>query len=232
MIDPESLWINVRFDQMSAAGLAGGLPARIVLRSRDGQTLQGRVLRVEPMADAVTEETLAKASFDTRPESLPPVGELAEVTVELPALPAAPRVGRTATRAIVASVLASLLAGCAVGPDFKRPAAPTVATYTEQPLPAETLSAPVALGQALRFADAPVDAAWWQRRGPPKLSALIDAAFEASPTLASAHSTLRQAQELHAARAGFDALSAGRRRARGAAATAEPERAGAGRRTA
>lgn len=110
---------------------------------------------------------------------------------------------RTCTRAVVASaVLASLLAGCAVGPDFKRPAAPTVGTYTAQPLPAETASAPVALGEAQRFADAPVDAAWWQRLGPPKLSALIDAAFEASPTLASAQSTLRQAQELHAARAG------------------------------
>ncbi len=98
VIDPETLWINVRFDQMSAAGLASGLPARIVLRSRDGQTLQGRVLRVEPMADAVTEETLAKVTFDTRPEPLPPVGELAEVTVELPARAAAPSVPNAAIR--------------------------------------------------------------------------------------------------------------------------------------
>ncbi|MEI6333915.1 MAG: efflux RND transporter periplasmic adaptor subunit [Methylococcaceae bacterium] len=90
MIDPKSLWINVRFDQISAAGLAAGLPARIVLRSRNGQTLSGRVLRVEPKADAVTEEMLAKVVFDTQLESLPPVGELAEVTVDLPSLPAAP----------------------------------------------------------------------------------------------------------------------------------------------
>jgi HlyD family secretion protein len=34
LIDPASLWINVRFDQLSAAGLATALPARIVLRSR------------------------------------------------------------------------------------------------------------------------------------------------------------------------------------------------------
>jgi hypothetical protein len=27
VIDPKSLWINVRFDQISASGLAGGLPA-------------------------------------------------------------------------------------------------------------------------------------------------------------------------------------------------------------
>ncbi|WP_150428708.1 efflux RND transporter periplasmic adaptor subunit [Dechloromonas sp. CZR5] len=98
VIDPKSLWINVRFDQISASGLAGGLPARIVLRSRGGQTLKGRVLRVEPKADAVTEETLAKVAFDSRPEPLPPVGELAEVTVDLPALPPAPLIPNAAVQ--------------------------------------------------------------------------------------------------------------------------------------
>ena len=98
VIDPKSLWINVRFDQISASGLAGGLPARIVLRSRGGQTLKGRVLRMEPKADAVTEETLAKVTFDNKPEPLPPVGELAEVTVDLPALPAAPLIPNAAVQ--------------------------------------------------------------------------------------------------------------------------------------
>jgi HlyD family secretion protein len=98
VIDPKSLWINVRFDQISASGLAGGLPARIVLRSRDGRMLEGQVLRVEPKADAVTEETLAKVVFDTIPQPLPPVGELAEVTVDLPTLPAAPLVPNAAVR--------------------------------------------------------------------------------------------------------------------------------------
>ena len=98
VIDPKSLWINVRFDQISASGLAGGLPTLIVLRSRGGQTLKGRVLRVEPKADAVTEETLAKVTFDNKPEPLPPVGELAEVTVDLPALPAAPLIPNAAVQ--------------------------------------------------------------------------------------------------------------------------------------
>ncbi|WP_460882998.1 efflux RND transporter periplasmic adaptor subunit, partial [Pseudaeromonas pectinilytica] len=98
VIDPKSLWINARFDQISASGLAGRLPARIVLRSRGGQTLKGRVLRVEPKADAVTEETLAKVTFDNKPEPLPPVGELAEVTVDLPALPAAPLIPNAAVQ--------------------------------------------------------------------------------------------------------------------------------------
>ncbi|MBP8925254.1 MAG: efflux RND transporter periplasmic adaptor subunit [Pseudomonadales bacterium] len=98
VIDPGSLWVNVRFDQISAAGLAAGLPARIVLRSRGGQTLTGRVLRVEPRADAVTEEMLAKVIFDNEPQPLPPIGELAEVTIDLPALPATPAIPNAAVR--------------------------------------------------------------------------------------------------------------------------------------
>lgn len=90
MIDPKSLWVNVRFDQISASGLAAELPTRIALRSRVGQILKGRVLRVEPKADAVTEEMLVKVAFDAVPAPLPPIGELAEVTVDLPRLPAAP----------------------------------------------------------------------------------------------------------------------------------------------
>lgn len=89
IIDPASLWVNVRFDQLRISGLRAGLPVRIALRSRAGQTFTGRVLRVEPLADAVTEEILAKVVFDDLPE-LPPVGELAEVTIALPEIPAAP----------------------------------------------------------------------------------------------------------------------------------------------
>lgn len=90
LIAPNSLWINTRLDQASATGLAAGLPARIALRSRRGSTFAGRVLRIEPIADAVTEEILAKVVFDAMPEPLPPVGELAEVTIDLPAVAAAP----------------------------------------------------------------------------------------------------------------------------------------------
>lgn len=98
VIDTRSLWVDVRFDQINASGLAAGLPARIVLRSRGGETLHGRVLRVEPKADAVTEETLAKVSFDVPPAPLPPVGELAEITVGLPQLPPAAVIPNAAVR--------------------------------------------------------------------------------------------------------------------------------------
>jgi HlyD family secretion protein len=98
LIDPGSLWINARFDQISTSGLAAGLPARIDLRSRPGAPLEGRVLRIEPLADAVTEETLAKVIFASLPDALPPIGELAEVTVALPALAPAPVISNAALR--------------------------------------------------------------------------------------------------------------------------------------
>lgn len=98
VIDPATLWINTRFDQLSAHGLRTGLRARIVLRSQAGRELPGRVLLVEPMADAVTEETLAKVAFDRLPAPLPPLGELAEVTVALPALPARPVIPNAAVQ--------------------------------------------------------------------------------------------------------------------------------------
>lgn len=98
LIDPASLWIDTRFDQITAQGLAARLPAEVVLRSRRGDNLVGSVLRVEPLADAVTEETLAKIVFDAPVTPLPPVGELAEVTVRLPALPEAPTIPNAAIR--------------------------------------------------------------------------------------------------------------------------------------
>lgn len=96
LIDPMSLWINVRFDQIHTRGLTANLPGQIVLRSQAGKVNAGRVLRVEPMADAVTEETLAKVVFDRLPQPLPPIGELAEVTVALPLLPPAPTIPNAA----------------------------------------------------------------------------------------------------------------------------------------
>ncbi len=90
IIDPDHIWVNARFDQLRASGLAAGLPARVVLRSRSSESLPANVLRVEPVADAVTEELLAKVTFDSQPSPLPAMGELAEVTVKLPALPPAP----------------------------------------------------------------------------------------------------------------------------------------------
>ena len=62
-----------------------GAAGRVALRSHRGQVLDGQVLRTELRADAVTEELLAKVSFKAVPQPLPPIGERAEVTVDLPA---------------------------------------------------------------------------------------------------------------------------------------------------
>lgn len=100
MLDPNHLWIHARFDQFTAAGLKAGQPAQITLRSRPGQVFPGKVLRVEPLADAVTEELLAKIVFDPPPAALPPVGELAEVTVALPETDAHPVIPNAALRRV------------------------------------------------------------------------------------------------------------------------------------
>jgi RND family efflux transporter MFP subunit len=100
MIDPRNLWVNARFDQIAAAGLRQGLRAQISLRSHGGTSVAGRVARVEVLADAVTEENLGKVSFDASPDPLPPIGELAEVTIALPELPALPAVPNAAIQIV------------------------------------------------------------------------------------------------------------------------------------
>lgn len=83
VVQPQSIWIHVRFDQQRAGGLLANLPTRIVLRSQGVHPLAGRIERVEAHADSVTQETLAKVAFSVRPKILPAIGELAEVTVAL-----------------------------------------------------------------------------------------------------------------------------------------------------
>ena len=84
LMDPASLWVKLRVDQGRSAGLVPGLAARITLRSRPGEALAGKVARVEPLADSVTEERLAMVAFDALPAGVS-VGEMAEVTLQLPA---------------------------------------------------------------------------------------------------------------------------------------------------
>lgn len=84
LADPASLWVRLRLDQGRSNGLAAGLPAEVVLRSRPGQALSGRVLRLEPVGDSVTEERIAQVGFEALPPGLT-LGELCEVTVRLPA---------------------------------------------------------------------------------------------------------------------------------------------------
>ena len=83
LIDPTTLWIRLRIDQGRSAGLLTGLPARIVLRSQPQSELPGQVARVELLADSVTEERIAQVAFTLPPVAVS-VGEMAEVTLQLP----------------------------------------------------------------------------------------------------------------------------------------------------
>lgn len=84
LVDPASLWARVRFDQGRSNGLEVGLPALIVRRSSPQAALPGKVARVELVSDAVTEERIAQVAFSQTPAGLS-IGELVEVTLNLPA---------------------------------------------------------------------------------------------------------------------------------------------------
>lgn len=83
LIDPATLWIRTRIDQGRFQGIAVGQPAMIVLRSQPAKQLAGKVVRLEVQADSVTEERFVNVAFNEAPGVLP-LGELAEVTIDLP----------------------------------------------------------------------------------------------------------------------------------------------------
>ena len=116
---------------------------------------------------------------------------------------ARPASRRLRSRRIAAAAFAALLAGCAAGPDFRPPAVPGVDRYTATALPAPTLATATELGGAQQLVSGTdVNVQWWQALGSPRLEALMVQALAASPTLAAAQATLRQAQENYAAQAG------------------------------
>lgn len=91
----------------------------------------------------------------------------------------------------IALACMAALAGCAVGPDFERPAAPLHGQYTQKPI-AESGGHPLKM-------EAIVNPRWWTAFGAPRLDAIVDAAFVASPDLAAADAALRAAHETVAA---------------------------------
>lgn len=91
-------------------------------------------------------------------------------------------------------VAALALGGCALGPEFRQPAAPTVEQVVS--VPESTVSADVPTGDAQRFlADSPVPAQWWRTFASAELDRRIERALANSPSVASAQASLRQAQE-------------------------------------
>ncbi len=104
-----------------------------------------------------------------------------------------------------AALVAVMTAGCAAGPDFRRPPAPGVDSFTAGALPAETAAAAVAGGTAQRFAfGETIPAEWWALFRSEPLDRLVRRALADSPTLAAAQAALRAAEENR--RAQFGAL--------------------------
>jgi len=101
------------------------------------------------------------------------------------------------TSACVApAAAAALLASCAVGPDFRSPAAPEITRYTREPLALRTSSAAVNGGAAQHFAfsrDVPLQ--WWKVFKSPALDALIAQALQRNPTVQTALANLRAAKQ-------------------------------------
>lgn len=97
----------------------------------------------------------------------------------------------------------ALLTGCASGPDFKRPEAPTSSGYTAQ-ASVPTNAADTAQGVAQRFVasqEIPYD--WWLLFQSPQLNTLIERVLKANPDLEAARAALRQAHENVVAQQGF-----------------------------
>ena len=100
-------------------------------------------------------------------------------------------------RGVCIGAITALIGGCAVGPDFVRPAPPDADRYTREPLTAATVAAN---GQAQRFApNSSIAADWWRLFKSEQLDAVVRQAIANNPTLQASEASLRQSQDsLHA----------------------------------
>ncbi len=97
----------------------------------------------------------------------------------------------------------ALLSGCAVGPDFMRPADPPVTGYTPGRMPTRTVSAGVAGGGAQRLIlgrDIPGE--WWALFRSRPLKSLVEQSLKNNPDLQAAQAALRVARHNTAAQRG------------------------------
>jgi NodT family efflux transporter outer membrane factor (OMF) lipoprotein len=107
-----------------------------------------------------------------------------------------------ARSAIIAVALGALYS-CAVGPDFKKPAAPTVSAYLPEAIPEQTVAVAGPAGSAQHFLSGPdVPQNWWQAFNSPQLDALVSEALTANPNVKAAQASLREALEAAAAQRG------------------------------
>jgi NodT family efflux transporter outer membrane factor (OMF) lipoprotein len=105
-----------------------------------------------------------------------------------------------------------LAAGCAVGPDFKQPAAPDVSDYTASPLSTTGAVTNVTGGEAQRFAEgSDIAGDWWTLFHSRALNELIELSLTNNPNLKAAQAALSVARENVLAQRGayFPSVTAG-----------------------
>ncbi|PXV59476.1 efflux transporter, outer membrane factor (OMF) lipoprotein, NodT family [Dyella jiangningensis] len=99
-------------------------------------------------------------------------------------------------RSALALGIAAVLAGCAVGPDYKRPQAPVAKEYAPQPIARDTASASGPGGESqhlLQSMDIPGQ--WWTLFHSQALNGLIDDALRHNADAEAAHAALKVAWE-------------------------------------
>jgi NodT family efflux transporter outer membrane factor (OMF) lipoprotein len=112
----------------------------------------------------------------------------------------------------IASLASLVMAGCAVGPDFKRPAAPAVGNYTDHSLTETVTSTNVIGGEAQHFArGGDIAGDWWTLFHSKALNELIELALTNNPDLKAAQAALSAARENVLAQRGayFPSVAAG-----------------------
>jgi NodT family efflux transporter outer membrane factor (OMF) lipoprotein len=102
-------------------------------------------------------------------------------------------------------LLTVALCACAVGPNFRRPAAPAAADYGSASSRGTTAAAAGTGGQAQHFIGGmDIPGQWWTLYQSPKLSALVERSLKGNPNMDAAQAALRQAHDLYVAqRASF-----------------------------
>jgi NodT family efflux transporter outer membrane factor (OMF) lipoprotein len=104
-------------------------------------------------------------------------------------------ISRLARQGVAVGML-TLIAACAVGPKFKKPAPPEVGEYTAHPLGTTAATPDTTSGPAQHFAvGADISADWWTLFHSAPLSTLIEQSLKNNPDLKAARAALSVARE-------------------------------------
>ncbi|HXA47247.1 MAG TPA: efflux transporter outer membrane subunit [Burkholderiaceae bacterium] len=105
---------------------------------------------------------------------------------------------------VLSLACAMMLAACAAGPDYVRPAATLPATYPVEANAGTTVASSAKFGEAQTFvAERDIPAQWWELFHSQPLNELVSASLKQNPTVDAAQAALRGAQENVVAQQGF-----------------------------